>query len=142
MQEVDSINQCFGHDRAVVGAVGLKRAWTTKFDMCSPRYTTRLDELPRCRTGAMPFIGMAQTPPTLYARGHVRSLHTSVFMGRIAPARRIDRPAAQSRAALQSCAEHYTLQIVAGADLALTKALYGFTFRHIAVVRAGKSTRP
>ena len=41
MQALDSINQCFGRDRAVVGAVGLKRAWTTKFDMRSPRYTTR-----------------------------------------------------------------------------------------------------
>ena len=65
MQALGSINQCFGRDRAVVGAVGLKRAWMTKFDMRSLRYTTRLDELPRRRTGATPFIGMAQTPPTL-----------------------------------------------------------------------------
>lgn len=48
MVALDACNRRFGRGTVVPAAAGLatKRAWSTKFEMRSPRYTTRLDELP------------------------------------------------------------------------------------------------
>ncbi|KQP72436.1 Y-family DNA polymerase [Methylobacterium sp. Leaf112] len=48
MEALDACNRRFGRGAVVPGAVGFapKRSWSTKFKMRSPRYTTRLDELP------------------------------------------------------------------------------------------------
>ncbi|MBB2959797.1 hypothetical protein FHU13_000158 [Methylobacterium sp. R2-1] len=45
---LDACNSRFGRGAVVPAAAGLsqKRDWSTKFEMRSPRYTTRLDELP------------------------------------------------------------------------------------------------
>ena len=51
MQALDACNRRFGRGAVVPGAAGFapKREWSTKFEMRSPRYTTRLDELPVVR---------------------------------------------------------------------------------------------
>jgi DNA polymerase V len=51
MAALDSCNRRFGRGTVVPGAAGFapRRAWSTKFEMRSPRYTTRLDELPVIR---------------------------------------------------------------------------------------------
>ena len=51
MEALDACNRRFGHGAVVPGAAGFvpKREWSTKFEMRSPRYTTRLDELPVIR---------------------------------------------------------------------------------------------
>ena len=51
MAALDACNRRFGRGAVVPGAAGIssKRAWSTKFEMRSPRYTTRLDELPVIR---------------------------------------------------------------------------------------------
>ena len=48
MEALDACNRRFGRGTVVPGAAGFapKREWSTKFEMRSPRYTTRLDELP------------------------------------------------------------------------------------------------
>jgi len=48
MEALDACNRRFGRGAVVPGAAGFapKRSWSTKFEMRSPRYTTRLDELP------------------------------------------------------------------------------------------------
>ncbi|TXM70737.1 Y-family DNA polymerase [Methylobacterium sp. WL120] len=48
MQAMDACNRRFGRGAVVPGAAGFapRRAWSTKFEMRSPRYTTRVDELP------------------------------------------------------------------------------------------------
>jgi DNA polymerase V len=48
MAALDACNKRFGRGTVVPGAAGFvpTRAWSTKLDMRSPRYTTRLDELP------------------------------------------------------------------------------------------------
>ncbi len=49
MQAVDECNRRFGRGTLVPGLAGVvpaRRGWTTKFEMRSPRYTTRLAELP------------------------------------------------------------------------------------------------
>ena len=48
MQALDACNRRFGRGAVVPGTAGFapKRAWSTKFEMRSPRYTTRVDELP------------------------------------------------------------------------------------------------
>jgi DNA polymerase V len=50
MDVLDAVNARFGRGTLVPAATGLKRAWSTKFNMRSPRYTTRLEELPTART--------------------------------------------------------------------------------------------
>ena len=47
MAALDACNRRFGRGTVVPGAAGFapRRAWSTRFDMRSPRYTTRLDEL-------------------------------------------------------------------------------------------------
>ena len=51
MAALDACNRRFGRGTVVPGAAGFapRRAWSTKFEMRSPRYTTRLDELPVIR---------------------------------------------------------------------------------------------
>ncbi|MCJ2039014.1 Y-family DNA polymerase [Methylobacterium sp. J-059] len=48
MEALDACNRRFGRGAVVPGAAGFapKREWSTKFEMRSPRYTTRVDELP------------------------------------------------------------------------------------------------
>src|SRR5215213_7187882 len=48
MAAMDACNRRWGHGSVVPAAAGVasKRGWATKFDMRSPRYTTRIDELP------------------------------------------------------------------------------------------------
>ena len=48
MAALDACNARFGRGALVPAAAGFaaKRAWSTKFEMRSPRYTTRIDELP------------------------------------------------------------------------------------------------
>ncbi|MCJ2081832.1 Y-family DNA polymerase [Methylobacterium sp. J-090] len=48
MEALDACNRRFGRGAVVSGAAGFapKREWSTKFEMRSPRYTTRVDELP------------------------------------------------------------------------------------------------
>jgi DNA polymerase V len=48
MSAMDACNQRWGRGSVVPAAAGIasKRAWSTKFEMRSPRYTTRIDELP------------------------------------------------------------------------------------------------
>ena len=48
MTVLDACNARFGRDAVVPGSTGFapRRDWSTKFEMRSPRYTTRLDELP------------------------------------------------------------------------------------------------
>ena len=48
MSALDACNKRFGRGAVVPAAAGLApaRGWSTKFEMRSPRYTTRLDELP------------------------------------------------------------------------------------------------
>ncbi|NEU14489.1 Y-family DNA polymerase [Methylobacterium sp. BTF04] len=51
MEALDACNRRFGRGAVVPGAAGFapKREWSTKFEMRSPRYTTRVDELPVVR---------------------------------------------------------------------------------------------
>ena len=51
MAALDVCNRRFGRGTVVPGSSGFasKRNWATKFEMRSPRYTTRLDELPVVR---------------------------------------------------------------------------------------------
>ena len=60
MAALDTCNRRFGRGTVVTGAAGFpsKGGWSTKFEMRSPRYTTRLDELPGDPGG----IGAAGTP--------------------------------------------------------------------------------
>jgi DNA polymerase V len=48
MGALDACNRRFGRGVVVPGSAGFapKREWSTKFDMRSPRYTTRVDEVP------------------------------------------------------------------------------------------------
>jgi DNA polymerase V len=48
MEALDACNRRFGRGAVVSGAAGFahKRDWSTRFEMRSPRYTTRIDELP------------------------------------------------------------------------------------------------
>lgn len=48
MVALDAINRRFGRDMAVIASSGIKRGWSQKFEKRSPRYTTRIDELPLC----------------------------------------------------------------------------------------------
>ena len=48
MTALDACNARFGRGTVVPGSTGFAscQEWSTKFEMRSPRYTTRLDELP------------------------------------------------------------------------------------------------
>ncbi|MBZ6078819.1 Y-family DNA polymerase [Microvirga puerhi] len=46
MGAVDSINRRFGRGAIVPGSAGIKQRWAARFERRSPRYTTRLEELP------------------------------------------------------------------------------------------------
>ena len=48
MDAVDACNRRFGRGAVASAAAGLERerSWSTKFEMRSPGYTTRLDEMP------------------------------------------------------------------------------------------------
>ena len=48
MGALDACNRQFGRGAVVRGSAGFapEREWPTKFDMRSPHYTTRVDELP------------------------------------------------------------------------------------------------
>ncbi|BAU92450.1 DNA-directed DNA polymerase [Methylorubrum populi] len=49
MDAMDACNARFGRGSVVPARAGLaqqRRAWTTKFEMRTPRYTTQVDELP------------------------------------------------------------------------------------------------
>jgi DNA polymerase V len=48
MEAMDACNRKWGRGAVVPGTAGVvqKRRWSTKFEMRSPRYTTRLSELP------------------------------------------------------------------------------------------------
>jgi DNA polymerase V len=49
MAAVDAVNARFGRGVVISAAAGMNKPWTTKFEMRSPRYTTRVDELPLAR---------------------------------------------------------------------------------------------
>jgi DNA polymerase V len=51
MAALDACNARFGRGTVVPASAGIvdQRAWATKFEMRSPRYTTRLDETPVIR---------------------------------------------------------------------------------------------
>ena len=48
MGALDAYNRRFGRSAVVPGSAGftLRHEWLTKFDMRSPRYTTKVDEVP------------------------------------------------------------------------------------------------
>ena len=51
MAAMDTCNRRWGRGAVVPAAasVARRRKWSTKFEMRSPRYTTRVDELPRVK---------------------------------------------------------------------------------------------
>jgi DNA polymerase V len=48
MSAIDTCNNRWGRGSVVIAAAGIskQRGWSTKFEMRSPRWTTRIDELP------------------------------------------------------------------------------------------------
>lgn len=48
MTALDQINQRWGRNAAIIGATGLRSAWTQKFQRRSPSFTTKLADLPLC----------------------------------------------------------------------------------------------
>ena len=46
MTALDAVNAKFGRGALIPASAGIERSWSTKFDLRSPRYTTRFDELP------------------------------------------------------------------------------------------------
>lgn len=60
MGAMDACNARFGRGSVVPTRAGLaqqRRAWTTKFEMHTPRYTTQVDALPVARVGMVPTLG-------------------------------------------------------------------------------------
>lgn len=49
MTALDAINSRFGRGALVPASAGIKKEWQTKFEKRSPRYTTRMEELPVAR---------------------------------------------------------------------------------------------
>ena len=51
MEALDTCNRRWGRGAVVPASAGFapRRTWSTKFEMRSPRYTTRVDELPVVR---------------------------------------------------------------------------------------------
>ena len=54
MEAMDACNARFGRGTVVPASAGLveKRTWSAKFEMRSPRFTTRLGEVPVVAAGA------------------------------------------------------------------------------------------
>ena len=50
MRALDNVNARYGRDTLAFGTTGFKRQWRTRADMKSPRWTTRIDELPIVRS--------------------------------------------------------------------------------------------
>ncbi|MET0259389.1 MAG: DUF4113 domain-containing protein [Methylobacterium sp.] len=46
MKALDAVNDRFGKKTLVLGTEGFKRPWALKADHRSPRYTTRISDLP------------------------------------------------------------------------------------------------
>ena len=46
MTAMDAANARFGRGAVTLAAAGIKKPWATKFEQRSPRYTTRLSDLP------------------------------------------------------------------------------------------------
>ena len=46
MAAMDTANGRFGRGTVTLAAAGIKKPWARKFEQRSPRYTTRLDEVP------------------------------------------------------------------------------------------------
>jgi hypothetical protein len=59
MSAMDACNRRWGRGSVMPAAASIasKRAWSTKFDMRSPRYTTRVDELPVVSAAPSPLEG-------------------------------------------------------------------------------------
>ena len=51
MAALDDVNRRFGRGAIFPAATGIRREWATKFEMRSPRYTTRLAEIPIVTSG-------------------------------------------------------------------------------------------
>ena len=49
MAAMDRVNAKFGRNALFPAAMGIERGWKLRSAYHSPRYTTRLDELPRVR---------------------------------------------------------------------------------------------
>ena len=49
MSALDHVNDRFGKKTMVLASEGMKRPWQTKADRRSPRYTTRISDLPVVR---------------------------------------------------------------------------------------------
>jgi DNA polymerase V len=49
MTALDQVNDRFGKKTMVLASEGIKRAWSLRSDHRSPRYTTRLSDLPVVR---------------------------------------------------------------------------------------------
>jgi DNA polymerase V len=49
MAAIDAVNARHGRGAVTSAAAGIKKPWSTKFEMRTPRYTTRVDELPVAR---------------------------------------------------------------------------------------------
>lgn len=49
MDALDAINDRFGKKAVVLGREGFEREWTTRAELRSPRYTTRISDLPTVR---------------------------------------------------------------------------------------------
>ncbi len=49
MAAMDGLNAKFGRNTVFPAAMGIERGWKLRAAQHSPRYTTRLDELPRVR---------------------------------------------------------------------------------------------
>ncbi|WP_152048770.1 DUF4113 domain-containing protein, partial [Aureimonas psammosilenae] len=47
MTAIDAVNGKFGRGTIMPAAAGIKQKWATKFEMRTPRYTTRIKEIPR-----------------------------------------------------------------------------------------------
>ena len=46
MRAVDGLNARYGRHTIFPAAMGIQRSWRQRADYCSPRYTTRLSDLP------------------------------------------------------------------------------------------------
>jgi hypothetical protein len=76
MSAMDACNRRWGRGSVVPAAAGVasKRAWSTKFDMRRPRYTTRVDELPVVSAAPSPLEGGGVAAPRVQEglrRGHL-----------------------------------------------------------------------
>lgn len=71
---LDAINGRFGRGALEPASAGLRREWQTRFERRSPRYTTRLDELPVATAAptraALPECAGSMTPVAYHVAGH------------------------------------------------------------------------